>query len=215
MIARAGVVAALVATASAARADAPRPAPPEANAPDPAVQQAGEANLESTAHRRGLTFAAALGGGLMLGFGIKDSVGRGGSLSLRLGHVATPRTVITLEAGVTAALHRPAKTVEQPDNGIVPNTDVNLLAGAQYYVNPSLWLRLAGGVGLYQGRKVVVSSVALDDVTLIGPAVLGGLGVDLVRFKWAVLGIEFGASAMINGDGVLVASSAGIGVAFD
>ena len=213
MIARA--VAALVAASSIAHADAPRPGSPAASPPDPAVQEAGDANLESTANRRGLTFATTLGGGLMLGFGIKDSVGRGGSLSLRLGHVATPRTVITFEVGATAALHRPAKTVEQPDNGIVPNTDVNLLAGAQYYVNPSLWLRFAGGAGLYQGRKVVVSSVAVADVTLIGPAVLGGLGVDLVRFKWAVLGIEFGASAMINGDGVLIASGACLGVAFD
>ena len=215
MSARAGALAALTTAASVAHADAPAHVTPPGGAPDPAVQEAGDANLESTANRRGLTFTATLGGGLLVGFGIKDSVGRGGSLSLRLGHVATPRTVITFELGVTAALHRPAMTTAQADNGIVPNTDLNMLAGAQYYVNPSLWLRFAGGAGLYQGRKVVVSNVAVDDVTLVGPAVLGGLGVDLVRWKSVVLGIELGASAMISGDGVLIASGASLGLAFD
>jgi hypothetical protein len=203
----------LVAAASVAHAEALPPARPAA--PDPAVVEAADANLESTANRRGLTFAVALGGGLMVGVGIKDSVGRGGALSLRLGHVATPRTVITFELAITAALHRPSGTAAQMPSGIKPNSDANFLAGAQYYVNPSLWLRGAGGLGLYQGRAVAVSNVAVGDVTLVGPALLAGAGLELARFKWAVLGIEVATSAMISGDGVLITGGVGLGLSFD
>jgi hypothetical protein len=215
VIAPAGLATGLVvAAAGVAHAEALQ-APVRPAAPDPAVVEASDANLESTANRRGLTFAATLGGGLMIGLGIKDSVGRGGSLSLRLGHVATPRTLITFELGITAALHRPSVTAGQMTSGIKPNTDANLLAGAQYYVNPSLWLRGAGGVGVYQGRDVAVSSVAVGDVTLVGPALLAGAGLELARFKWAVLGIEVATSAMISGDGVLITGGVGLGLSFD
>jgi hypothetical protein len=185
-------------------------AAPRAEPPDPAVLEASDANLESTADRRGLTFAASVGGGFTAGFGIEDSVGRGGAVSLRLGHVATPRTVITFEVQVAAVLHEPAT-----GSSVKANTCANLLGGAQYYPNRSLWLRLAGGFGAYQGRQVAVSGGRLGDVTLTGPALLVGAGVDLARFKWAVVGIEAGTSAMINRDGVLVVSAAGLGVQFD
>lgn len=210
MIVRA-VLVMLPAAATLAHADAPAPTPPPViGAPDPAVADAADANLESTENRSGLTFAAGFGGGLILGFGIKDSVGRGGSLSLRLGHVATKRTVITFELAVTAALHKPAM-----ESGTETNTNTNLIAGALYYMNPSLWVRFGGGIGVYQGRQVTLSTGQLGNVTLSGPAVLAGVGVDLARFKSAVLGIEFGTSAMINNDGVLLASGAHLGLSFD
>jgi len=205
---RAAALVALSVIAGGARADALVPA--ASDAPDPAVEDAGDANLESKENRRGLTFTGAIGGGLIVGFGIDDSVGRGGSLSLRLGHVATRRTVITFEVGITAALHKPNVTTL----GTQTNTNTNLAAGAQYYVNPSLWLRLAGGVGAYQGNKVARANT-IDDFVLIGPTVIGGIGVDLMRFKFAVVGIEFAASAMINRDGLLFASGADVGLSFD
>ena len=208
MIARSAAIAGLVAAAAPAHAEAP------ASPPDPAALEAGDANLESTAHRQGMTFAASIGGGLLLGFGIKDSVGRGGSVSLRLGHVATPRTVISLEFAITAALHRPAATATMPST-IKTDTNAELLLGAQYYVDPSLWVRGGAGAGTYQRRGVVVSKVDLGDVTLIGGAALFGAGVDLARFKWAVLDIEFATSAMICSDGVLASAAIGFGVAFD
>jgi hypothetical protein len=225
VIVRPAAVVALSAIARLAHADATKPpAPPPPIAalpmaapapgdatPDPAVQEAADANLESTENRRGLTFAASFGGGLMLGFGINDSVGRGGALSLRLGHVATRSTVITFELGVTAALHKPPGM----NSSTQTNTDTNLLAGALHYVNPSLWVRLGGGLGVYQGRQVTLSSGQIGNTTLVGPAVLGGVGVDLARFKAAVLDLELGVSAMINSDGVLVASGAHLGLSFD
>ncbi|HEX2686009.1 MAG TPA: hypothetical protein VHN14_05300 [Kofleriaceae bacterium] len=210
MIGRA-VLVALPAIATVAHADPTTPTATKDDAPDPAVEEAGDANLESIENRRGLTFAGAFGGGLIVGFGIKDSVGRGPSLSLRLGHVATRRTVITFELGITAALHKPPGM----NSSLETNTNTNLLAGALHYLSPSLWLRFAGGLGVYNGRKVTLSNGQIGDVTLLGPAVLAGVGVDLARFKSAVLGLEVGTSAMINRDGLLVASGLNLGLAFD
>src|SRR4051812_6349183 len=144
MIARTAILVTLAAVATSAHADPARPlTPPADTTPDPSVADAAEANLESIENRNGLTFAASFGGGLILGFGIKDSVGRGGSLSLRLGHVATRPTVITFELGVTAALHKPPGM----NSNIETNTNTNVLAGALHYVNPSLWVRFSGGIG--------------------------------------------------------------------
>jgi hypothetical protein len=203
---------ALLSVAPLAHAEATRPPPaPADEPPDPAVQEAADANLESTENRQGLTFSASFGGGLIVGFGINDSVGRGPSVSLRLGHVATRTTVITFELDVTTALHKPPGM----DSTTQPNTNTNLLAGALHYVGPSLWLRFAGGLGVYDGRQVTLSNGQIGDTTLVGPAVLGGVGVDLARFKSAVLGLEVGTSAMINRDGLLVASGLNLGLAFD
>jgi len=194
---------------------ATRAAPaPVVEAPDPAVEYASDANLESTENRQGLTFAGSVGGGLLVGFGIEGSTGRGGSFDLRLGRVATPRTVITFEVGATIVLHGTAML-----NGVASatytNTDLNLLAGAQYYVSESLWLRFAGGVGRYQATHVQRSdNNVFVDVQQIGPAVLGGIGVDFARFKWAVFGVELGTSVMVH-SGMVVASDLRLGVAFD
>jgi hypothetical protein len=218
MISRAAVVAALSA-ASVAHAAPPAASPRAANPataaaatsepPDPAVEEAGDANLESIEDRRGLTFAGSIGGGLILGFGIKDSVGRGPSVSLRLGHVATRTTVITFELGVTAALHRLAT-----NGAIETNTNANLLAGALHYVNTSLWVRFGGGLGVYHASQVALTQ-GFGNLTLVGPAALAGFGLDLLRVKSAVLDFESGASAMLNSEGVLVASGANLGLSFD
>lgn len=208
MIGRSVVVASLAA-ASIARADAPGPAPAKpAEPPDSAAEEAGDANLESTANRRGMTFAAAIGAGVIAGFGIEDSVGRGGALALRIGRVATPHTVITLEIDGSGALHRPTK-----DTTAV-NTNTEILAGAQYYIGPSLSLRLGVGAGVYTVRGILQTDGTQKERTTIGPAVLGGLGVELARVKWAVFGIEASTTAMING-GVLLGSSLKLGLAFD
>ncbi|HEX7841686.1 MAG TPA: hypothetical protein VF469_29655 [Kofleriaceae bacterium] len=203
-------VAGVLAAAGVARADAPTAA---SEPPDPAVEEAGDANLESGANPSGVTFSASLGGGMIVGFGIDDSAGRGGAVSVRLGHVATPRTVIALGIDVTLALHQPK------GEGVTANSDTNLLVSAQHYVNPSLWLRFGGGIGVYQRKQVVVAVVdgmeQLGDRTLLGPAALAGLGLDLVRFKWVVLGIEAATTAMVNREGVLLASHLNLGVSFN
>ncbi|HET9620434.1 MAG TPA: hypothetical protein VFP84_03630 [Kofleriaceae bacterium] len=204
MIARAGAALVLAAAGIAHAEPAPAPTPAQA------ALDAGDANLAPIADRSGLVFTGALGGGLMVGFGINDSVGRGGSVSFRLGHVATPRTVIDFELDVTAALHKQAENA-----ATATNTETSLLAGAQYYAHRSLWLRFAGGLGVYQGRDVVLDNGQRGDQTLVGPAVLAGIGVEIARFKWAVFGIEASVSAMFNRDGVLVANGLDVNLAFD
>jgi hypothetical protein len=187
-----------------------RKAPPAAAEPDPAVEVASEGNLESTEHRQGLTFAAALGGGMTIGFGVKDSVGRGGSVDLRLGHVVGPRWVTTLEADITIALHRRGSM-----DPVSANTQTALLAGMQYYVSQSLWVRGAGGAAIYDGRKVALSDGRIGDLQLIGPAGQFGAGIDLARFKSVVLGADASASVTITSQGVLFASGLRVGLAFD
>lgn len=181
---------------------------------DPAPAQvaldAGDANLETPPGRRGMVFSASIGGGLTVGFGIADSVGRGGSASFRLGRVASPKLVIDVELDIVASLHRQAL------NGpAATNSDTNALIGAQYYVGPSLWLRFAGGVGVYQARDVVLGTGQPGERQLIGPAALAALGIELARWRWAVLSIEVSASAMVSHEGVLVANGLGLGIAFD
>jgi hypothetical protein len=204
MICRLAVVGGLVAggASGAARAES---GPPAAEAPDPAVESAADANLESTASRRGFTLAGSLGAGLLVGLGIEGPTGRGGSLDVRLGHVATPRTVITFELGATLTLHG------SEGKPVYTTTDTNLLAGAQYYVSESLWLRFAGGLGVYQASHVQGSN---ENIHEIGPAVLGGIGIDIARFKRAVFGVEIGTSVMVH-SGALVASDLRLGVQYN
>lgn len=233
MIGRAVVVAGLLA-ANLARADGPgaqpraaAPAvtvPPAAAAaatpaaannepPDSAAEDAAEANLESTASRRGMTLAAAFGAGFIAGFGIDDSVGRGGAVAFRVGRVATPRTVITLELDVAVVLHKRAEA-----SPVEANSNVDLFAGAQYFVSRALSLRFGAGLGAYTARGILAPTIdkpmATKDNMTLGPAVLGGIGVELARFKWAVIGLEASTTAMIN-SGVLLGSSLKLGLSID
>jgi hypothetical protein len=187
--------------------------PPVAAAPDPAVEYAADANLESTANRQGFILAGSVGAGLLVGLGIDGPTGRGASFDVRLGHVATPRTVITFEFGGTIVRHR--TTTMNAMESTFTNTNLSLLAGAQYYVTESLWLRFAGGLGSYQASHVQGSDPNVNiDVHQTGPAVLGGIGLELARVKWAVFGLEIGTSAMVD-SGVVVASDLRLGVALD
>ncbi len=164
-------------------------------APDPAATAAGDANLESTARRKGMSVTFAAGGGLTFGLGIADSVGRGGAAALRLGHVATPRTVLTLELVGVALFHAVQTTSGMTERRT--NRDSNLLVGGQYFVNSALWVRGAVGLGVYRADSVA------DDTTLIGPAGALGAGVDVLRWKRVALGLEIMSIGMLNKDGVL------------
>lgn len=205
MIGRAALC--VVAAARVASADA---TPPASGLPDAAVADAAEANLESTERRRGVVVAVAFGPNILVGFGIDRVTGRGGGLDLRIGHVATRRTVISFDFAISARLHRPATMADA-------RADIHsqLLAGAQYYVNPSLWVRGAAGVGVYAARGIPLPTGELGDRTLAGPAALAGAGVDLLRWKSLVAGFEVATSAMINHDGLLLGFTGNLGLAFD
>jgi len=187
------VLVAIVALARIAAAD-PKP--------DRAVQEAGDANLESESHRKGITLQAAVGGGLILGFGVDGVVGNGGSLGIRLGRVATEKSLVTLEANVVVPRHAVKATM---GSETYIDADTSLLIGGQFYVNPALYLRVAGGLGAYHGEHKQDGAV-VQDIDLVGPAGAVGAGVEIIRFvRWAA-GLEIFTTGMINRQGLISSS---------
>ena len=191
----------LVLGAATAHAD-PKPANPPI--PDPSALDAADANLETKARRSGRSLTLAAGGGLTVGFGIEDAVGRGPAASLRLGQVATARTVLTIEIASVTQLGA--------SSGDRRSLDTNLLLGAQYYVTSALWVRLAGGIGTFRGDTVGTSAV---DVSLAGPAGAFGAGLDLVRWRRVAIGMEMISIAMLNREGMLSSSGLLLNVSVD
>lgn len=174
--------------------------------PDPLAEAAAdEANLESNAPRMGLTFSGAAGGSI--GVGADDGVGRGGALSLRLGHVATPATIITFEVVAGSFLHSTGGTT-------LHNDHVSVVAGAQVYMTPGLWLRAAGGFGVYTKRELDMTTGATDATAYPGPAGLVGVGVDLFRRHYFVLGLEAFSVANIARDGLHTLSALCLGLSY-
>lgn len=168
--------------------------------PDPGAQaKAAEANLESNAPRQGVTFSGSLGGGLLVA---KGSVGEMPFLSLRLGHVMTPDSVLTLEINGGTLRHKPAMT-----GPTLTDTSDNLLVGAQYYTHPSVWVRGAGGLNVH-----TIDSGALGTSTILGAAAAFGAGVDLVRRHFWVLGLEVLGVGAVNREGLLVSGGLSLGL---
>lgn len=198
----------LAAIAAPVRAYADVPADKPANPPevdDAAVETANEANLESQAPRHGTTLSLALGGAATFGLGIDDSTGRGGSLSIRVGRVMTPRAVLTFEVTSFATLHE----IGMMPTTLLTNTDVNLLVGVQQYTSPSLWVRAAGGIGAYKLERG-----AMPALHYAGPTSAVGLGVDVIRHHYLVVAIEAVTTGMLNRDGVLISSMLGVGISY-
>ena len=202
-IALAAIVSSVVSSVAVpgARADAPA-APP----PDPAARRAGESNLETLERRRGLT------GGIMVGpsFTIGTGVGNGGAVAVRLGQVATPSWVLTFELNGSAQLRR---TGSGADADTYTNSIASFLVGGQYWVGPSLWVRGAGGVGVYTCTKLCGGMAGSERRT--GPAAAVGVGVDLARFKGLVLSIELSSINQLNRNGLLSTNGMALGLTFD
>lgn len=175
---------------------------------DPAAARAADANLESTASRRGFTGALALGPSITIGNG----TGNGGALSLRLGQVATPHTVITFEIAGGAQLRRLGAGAEAET---VANSVLGLLVGAQRWIGPSLWVRIGGGVGTFTCPQKCEGAPLGDSVRLTGLAGIGGIGVEVVRVRGLTLGVELFSLTQLNRDGLLATGSLALSVGFD
>ena len=192
---------ALVAIAGTAFADtaAPVAAPP----PDPAATRAGDANLEPITHRKGFTFGISVAPELTLGTGDVGS-NTGGIVSLRLGQVATPSTVVYVELAGAGQLHKVGDRLEQ-------NTHTSFFLGAQYWA-ASLWVRGGLGVGVYRGNDVPMAG---QNIRHAGPGSSVTVGVDLVRMKSLVLDLEVFAMGMLHRDGIITTNGLGLGLSFD
>ncbi|MBA3453744.1 MAG: hypothetical protein H0T42_11685 [Deltaproteobacteria bacterium] len=174
---------------------------------DPEATRAGEANLESLARRRGFTFGASLGPSVTIGK--STGTGTGATLSLRLGQVATPRTVISFELNGSAQLRRIA--LNETESELRTNSVASFLAGAQFWFAPSMWIRISGGFGLTTCQK------CKDDMdtrrgTLAGG---GGLGIDIVRWRGTVLVVEAYNVTQISKDGLQTTLVSAIAISFD
>jgi hypothetical protein len=172
---------------------------------DPAVEPVSEANLETKTPRDGITMAAAFGPSFGVGFGISGSTGTGAALSLRLGHVMTPSSVLLLELVGASQLHQVAT-----DSATLHNDDLRLLVGAQWYPRTTLWIRGGTGYGSYHE----VFGGDKGDRTLRGLAGLFGFGLDIFRRHYLVLGFEFFISGTITKDGVMSSNAALFGVSY-
>jgi hypothetical protein len=197
---------ALVAIAGQAHADAPKglqdPAnpikpepPPPPSPPDPIVNSAGAHGLESTSRHKGLNFTAAVGGSFTVGIDIAGSIGRGPSGSFRLAHAASEKFAFTAELITTTLIRQ----IRGTDGSKETETDQGngLLIGMQFYVNRSLWLRIAGGI----------SGMKFADKDLVGPTGAAGGGFDIVRFRRAAIGVEMMSVGQINRDGLLTTTA--------
>ncbi|MBA2539475.1 MAG: hypothetical protein H0V17_07570 [Deltaproteobacteria bacterium] len=172
----------------------PEPPPPPSPA-DPIVDHAASHGLESTSRHQGFNFTAALGGGLTVGIDISGSVGRGPAGSFRFAHTASEQLAFTAEL-ISVTLIRQIKGTDG-SNRTETDQGSGLLLGTQFYVNRSLWLRLAAGI----------SSMKFDDNTLVGPTGLAGGGVDILRFRRVAIGVEMMSIGQINRDGLLTTTA--------
>jgi hypothetical protein len=195
-----------LAGAGIAHADpAPIADPPKPDAPDPAARRAGDANLEPTGQRHGLTLSAAIGAALTVGVGLSDSVGRGGAVSLRVGQTMTENSVLTVELQSTTVLR-------EVGTDHVTNQDTNFMVGAQYFIGSSLFLRFAGGIGDYIRNKVDSGMVGvLGTRKVAGPVGIGSGGLDYIHSRHVSLDFELFVLGMPNRDGFLLVPGFGLG----
>jgi hypothetical protein len=166
---------------------------PPASPPDRAARaQADESNLQPIAERDGI----AVGASLIVWQQVStiDDADRGGGVVLRLGRAATPNTVVYLEVLTGAFLN-----ITQDLNGggtTKKETYIEgsggLMATAQTYVRSTVWLRAGGGLASY--TQVVPDATKLDmpenRVAHVGLGAVGGIGVDLVRWRTTRLAFE-------------------------
>jgi hypothetical protein len=208
---RLAIAAVVVAFAGVAQADVPAPkgeATAKPAKPDEIADvESREANLESKEPRKGFTFAAAIGGDIMIGGDI--GVGRGPCLSLRLGHVATRKTIITFELAFTSGLHKAATMSDT-----LTDSNVGLFVGAQRYTSRSFWVRAAGGLTvLSQNLKTDGSG---GDAPVLGIGGLVGAGLDIARLGRyiPVISLEGFGMASASREGLKAQLAFGLGFAY-
>jgi len=180
--------------------------PAEPTADELARHAAEEANLESNAPRVGLTLAIAAGGAVLIG--ADGGVGRGGALSLRVGQVATPRTIITFELTGSSAKHDVSAMAGVPPAKPINNDAVAAMVGGQYYAAPVFWLRASGGFGVYTKRTS-------DSITTYpGPAAGVGAGLDVYRRHYLAIGFEAFSIAQLARDGLHTSTALCLGLSY-
>ena len=112
--------------------------------------------------------------------------------------------MLVLEIVGASQLH---KVAELP---AVHNDDLHFLVGPQYYALPSLWVRGGAGIGNYHA----ILGGDKGDRTLHGLAGVLGLGLDIFRRKYLVLGFELFTTGTITKDGLMTSWAFCLGVSY-
>jgi hypothetical protein len=111
-------------------------------------------------------------------------------------------------------VHQPATMPGEPKPAIATNSLAAILAGAQHYIAPSLWLRIGFGFGSYSRNDEPVNGVLVAHETLAGFISNVGIGLDLVRWRYTALGVEASSSWLLHRDGMTTMSGLGVGLTF-
>lgn len=178
-------------------------------APDPVATRAGqEANLESTEHRQGLTFALALGPSMTIGGG----TGGGGALGLRLGQVIRPNAVALVEATYNGQGHRVM-------NNLYVNDYTTLMGGLQAWLGPFVYFRVSAGFGSYRCKQCKDPSdsgnIVPVDYVRRGITSAGAVGFEPFRVRNVTIGPAASTVITLTPDGVIVSLTGAIVVSFD
>lgn len=186
----------------------PPPPVPDAEA----RRQAEDSNLDPVGPRHGIAAGIFFMGWQQVGS--VDDAGRGGGVGLRLGASASSSTVVWLElvAGAFPDTSE-AGCVTKRCLSYIESTAA-LVASAQRYVAPNLWLRGGGGFASYtQVVKTGVDRAENREVTG-GLAAVAGVGVDLVRRHTTRVSLENMLALHRFSSGWIFDVGVGLGVAF-
>jgi hypothetical protein len=186
--------------------------PPPA-VPDPeARRQAEDSNLDPVGPRHGLAAGIFFMGWQQVGS--VDDAGRGGGVGLRLGATAASTTVVWLEliAGAFPDTSEQGCITKRCLSYI--ESTAALVASAQRYVAPNLWLRGGGGFASYTQVIKEGSDRAETRAVSGGLSVVGGVGVDLVRRHTTRVSFENMLTLHRFSSGWIFDIGFGVGVAF-
>jgi hypothetical protein len=183
--------------------------------PDPvAVEAASEANLEVNGPRSGLAFGVFAMGWQQVG--TVDDSGRGGGIGLRLGHSASPSTVVWVElvAGAFPGESVAKCGMTSTDEFCLSHIESNatLAISGQRYVGPNTWLRGGGGLATYTQVNVQLPDRNETREARAGLGVLAGLGVDIVRRHQTRLSLESMVAVQRFAEGWIFDLGVGFGV---
>ena len=87
-----------------------------------------------------------------------------------------------------------------------------MFAGAQRYTSRSFWVRAAAGLTLFVENQM--TDLSGGEKPIAGAGGLGGLGVDLARWGYLVLGLEAVSIASVSRDGLKVQLGLGLGLSY-
>jgi hypothetical protein len=139
---------------------------------------------------------SSLGASVTIGGG----TGNGGAVSLKVGQVVRPNAVVLLEGNYNGQGHEIGKT-------LYINDYTTILAGMQIWPGQSVYFRVAGGFGAYRCKQCQDPDDAMNiepvDYRRRGITGTFAVGLELVRFKGIVLGLDASSVTSITPDGVI------------